>query len=86
MPRSSFRLMLAAAVVFPMACGRSPRPGGAEGAPAGKDTPVPRTSQILRARLSATQPPAAYARGDARAAETWKGVRRLYESTGYQPV
>jgi murein L,D-transpeptidase YcbB/YkuD len=78
--------MLAAAVVLPVACGRSPRPGGSEGpSRGGKDSPAPRTSQILRARLSATQPPA-YARGDGQAAETWSAVRRLYETTGYQPV
>jgi murein L,D-transpeptidase YcbB/YkuD len=74
MLRSSFRLMLAAAVVFPVACSRGPRQGGSEG-----------TSPILRARLSPTRPPA-YARGDAKAAETWSAVRRLYETTGYQPV
>jgi murein L,D-transpeptidase YcbB/YkuD len=66
--------MLAAAVVFQAACSRGPRPGGSEG-----------TSQILRARLAPIRPPA-YARGDAGAVETWSAVRRLYETTGYQPV
>ena len=70
----SFRLMLAAAVVFPVACSRGPRQGGSEG-----------TSQVLRARLAPTRPPA-YASGDVKAAETWRSVRRLYETTGYQPV
>jgi L,D-transpeptidase YcbB len=75
MLRTSFRLMLAAAVVFSVACGRTPRQGGSDG-PA---------SQILRARLASPRPPA-YAAGDAKAAETWKDVRRLYETSGYQPV
>jgi murein L,D-transpeptidase YcbB/YkuD len=68
--------MLAAAFVFPAACGRTPRQGGSEG---------DRTSQILRARLSGTKAPA-YSAGDVKAAETWNGVRRLYEANGYQPV
>ena len=87
MLRSSFRLMLLAAVVLPVACARGPRQGGSE-APSGsgKGTAIPRTSRILRVRLSVSEPPAAYARGDAQAAETWKGVRRLYETNGYQPV
>jgi murein L,D-transpeptidase YcbB/YkuD len=67
--------MLAAAVLFPAACGRTSHEGGSEG----------RTSQILRARLAGTKAPA-YAAGDASAAETWDGVRRLYAATGYQPV
>ena len=75
MLRSSFRLMLAAVVLFPAACGRTSREGGSEG----------RASQILRARLAATTPPA-YAAGDVKARETWEGVRRLYAATGYQPV
>jgi murein L,D-transpeptidase YcbB/YkuD len=80
--------MLAAAVVFPVACARSPRQGGTEG-PAGesKGSPAPpsRTTQILRARLSALRPPAYFA-GDADATGTWGAVRRLYETTGYQPI
>jgi hypothetical protein len=67
--------MLAAAVVLPAACGRTPRPGGSEA----------RTSQVLRARLAGTKAPS-YTAGDVKAAETWNGVRRLYEATGYQPV
>jgi murein L,D-transpeptidase YcbB/YkuD len=84
MTSSSFRLALAAAVVFPVACARSPQPGGSDKSSGTKGSPAPasRTSQILKARLSAPQPPA-YAAGDA---ETWKAVRRLYESTGYEPV
>jgi len=88
MLRSSFRLMLAAAVVFPAACGRTPRQGGSEGRP-GADHRTPdagdRTSQVLRARLAGTTAPA-YAAGDVKAEETWSAVRRLYEATGYQPV
>ena len=87
MPRTSFRLMLAAAVVFAVACGRTPQ-GGSEGSSGGKKgsrAPEDRASHILRARLASPRPPA-YAAGDAKAAETWKDVRRLYETTGYQPV
>ena len=89
MPRFSFRLMLAAAVLLPVACSRGPHPGGSE-APSGAaakrhPTPAERTSQILRARLSVDRPPA-YATGDAQASQTWSDVRRLYETTGYQPV
>jgi L,D-transpeptidase YcbB len=85
MTRSSFRLMLAAAVVFPVACAKSPRQGGPEGAPS-KASPAPadRASQILRARLGAPQPAGAAA--DRRTADVWKAVRRLYETTGYEAV
>jgi murein L,D-transpeptidase YcbB/YkuD len=80
--------MLAAAVVFPVACARSPRQGGTErpsGESKGSPAPPSRTTQILRARLATPQPPA-YAAGDAQAAGTWSAVRRLYETTGYQPL
>jgi murein L,D-transpeptidase YcbB/YkuD len=85
MLRSSFRLLLAAAVLVPAACSRGPRPGGSEGRPGHGAAPTDRTSQILRARLAATRPPA-FAAGDAKAAETWGAVRRLYEASGYRPV
>ncbi|HET6897529.1 MAG TPA: peptidoglycan-binding protein, partial [Vicinamibacteria bacterium] len=75
MLRSSFRLMLAAAVVFPAACSRTPRQGGSE----------TRASQVLRVRLAGTKAPS-YAAGDVKAAETWNAVRRLYEANGYEPV
>src|SRR5262249_36602818 len=84
MTRSSFRAaLLAAAVVFPVACTRSPRQGGAEH-PAGQSARAPgeRTTQVLRARLSAPQPPGARA-SDGRSAEVWSDLRRLYESNGY---
>jgi murein L,D-transpeptidase YcbB/YkuD len=81
--------MLAAAVVFPVACGRSPRQGGSESAPAaqprGGSEPADRTSELLKARLGAAKPPA-FAAGDPRAADTWAAVRRLYEATGHEPV
>ncbi len=86
MPRSSFRLMLAAAVVLAAACARSPRQGGSEGASGHKGSPAPvdRASQILRARL--TGPPPVPVARDVTAQETWSAVRRLYETTGGHPL
>jgi len=77
---------LAAAVVLAAACARSPRQGASEGPPGQKGSPAPpdRASLILRARLSA--PPPVSAAGDAKAAETWNAVRRLYETTGGHPL
>ena len=61
-----------AVVALAAACARAP----------GKED---RASQILRARLSAHRPPLPTA-GDAKAAETWSAVRRLYEATGGHPL
>ena len=87
MLRSQFRLMLVAAVVFPIACARSPRPAGRESSPAAQpdDKPAPagRAPQVLRARLAAP-PPASSA--DPQAGDIWAAVRRLYEANSYQPV
>ncbi|HYU43349.1 MAG TPA: hypothetical protein VEQ84_14470, partial [Vicinamibacteria bacterium] len=63
------------AVVLAAACAP-----GKKGRPARPD----RASQILRARLSA--PPPVPAARDAKAAETWSAVRRLYETTGGHPL
>jgi murein L,D-transpeptidase YcbB/YkuD len=85
MTRSFFRLMLAAAVLFPAACARTPD-RGAETAPAGaRQRPeTDRTAEALKARLAAAPPDAQ--KGDARSKETWAAVRRLYEGNGYRPV
>jgi hypothetical protein len=89
MTRPSFCLLLAAAVVFPVACTRSPRQGGPERAPAAhpqaEPTPADRATQVLRARLTAPQPPA-YVAADSAGAEVWTGLRRPYETSGYEPV
>jgi L,D-transpeptidase YcbB len=89
MIRPSFRLLLAAAVVFPVACTRSPRQGGPErrpdAQPQAEPAPVDRATQALRARLASPRPPAAMA-NDAGSAEFWTDLRRLYESNAYRPV
>ncbi|PYQ53312.1 MAG: hypothetical protein DMF78_09265 [Acidobacteria bacterium] len=89
MIRPSFRLLLAAAVVFPVACTRSPRQGGPEKGPDAQPqtapAPADRAAQVLRARLAAPQPPAAMAK-EAGSAEVWTDLRRLYESNAYRPV
>src|SRR5262245_50234158 len=84
-----FLLLLAAAVVFPAACTRSPRQPGSEHSPAAPPSSEPapgdRTALVLRARLAAPQPPAAMA-ADGRSAEVWNDLRRLYETSGYRPL
>jgi murein L,D-transpeptidase YcbB/YkuD len=83
MPPSSYRLLLAAAVLFPVACTRTPNPEGSEKAPAAsRPAESDRTAGALKARLAAAPP----AGGDARSAETWQAVRHLYEASGYHPV
>src|SRR5260221_4950144 len=86
MPRSSFRLMLAAAVVLAAACARTPARGGRNGrfARGGAPAPVEGGRQIRRAPLSGS-PPVPVVR-DATAPETWSAVRRLYETTGGHPL
>jgi len=89
MLRSSFRVLLAAAVVLPLACSRSPRQGGPDRQPAAQpekgESRPDLAPQLLRARLDAAQPPA-YATADPLGKDTWTTVRRLYEAKGYQPV
>jgi L,D-transpeptidase YcbB len=88
MPRSSFLLTLAVAVVFPVACARTPGQGGTErasGAPQGKREAGDLASDLLRARVGAARAPA-FAAADTGGSETWAAVRRLYETNGYQPV
>jgi L,D-transpeptidase YcbB len=88
MPRSSFLLMLAAVVVSPLACARSPSRGSSDraaGASQGKPERADPVSEALRVRLARPRPPA-YAVGDAAGSETWAAVRRLYETNGHQPV
>ncbi len=89
MLRPSFHLWLVAAVAFPLACSRSPRRGGPESAPTSRplehDAPADRAREVLRARLSAPDPPA-WAAGDPSAKQTWSDVRRLYESGGGHPI
>jgi murein L,D-transpeptidase YcbB/YkuD len=85
MPRSSYLMLLAAVVVFPAACTRTPRQGGSESATAarqGKPEPADRTSELLRARLAGAPP----GPGERKGSDSWAAVRRLYESNGYQPV
>lgn len=86
MLRFSFRLLLAAAVVFPAACSRPTPQGGPEEKPAaGPGKPATdRASAILRARLSIEKPTAELQGPEA--AELWTGLRRLYEARGYEPL
>jgi murein L,D-transpeptidase YcbB/YkuD len=78
--------MLAAAVIFPAACSRTPpSSGGPDKAAAAPQRPeLDRTAAALKARLAAAPPASKSA--DARSKETWEAVRRLYENNGYQPV
>ena len=83
---SSFRLLLAAVVIFPVACARtSPRqaPESEPSARPGKSDPG-RATEILRARLSGDEPPAAMSSPEA--SEPWAGLRRLYEAGGHRPL
>jgi murein L,D-transpeptidase YcbB/YkuD len=87
MLRFPLRLALAAVVVFPVACTRTSRQGGPEGTArqSGQSAPADRTSEALKAHLSAEKPPSALA-GQPGGADLWKGLRRLYEARGYQPL
>jgi murein L,D-transpeptidase YcbB/YkuD len=86
MSSSPFRLWLAAAVVFPAACGRTHRQGGPETSPAAssRHEEPDRTAEVVKARLAAAGPGAPA--GDSRSQETWAAVRRLYERNDYRPV
>ena len=86
MPRSSLSLLVAAVVVFPVACTRGPRQGGSEDAGRdGKAKPAGRSSEVLKARLSAPEPPKEMA-AQPGARDLWASLRKAYEKSGYEPL